>query len=82
MVNPARSRLPADLDGLFKSQIVKAIDEANLGKADTQIATMYLVDRIPQIDIAIEIGMGRKAVGGRLKSIKPKVSQAVERIPQ
>ena len=45
----ARGRLPEPLDGLLASQLLTAIEEANLGAADTHIAKRYMVDRLPRL---------------------------------
>lgn len=52
----ARVRLPVELEGLLKRDLEEAIDQANLGELDTLIAQRYLIDQVPQIDIATEIG--------------------------
>lgn len=80
----ARGRLPSELDGLLSSQILAVINEANLGLSDSAIAKRYYVDRLPQIDIAVEMGLARTTVNNRLKGIKPRVSSAATKfnIPQ
>ena len=52
----ARVKLPPPLDKLLRSQMETAIREANLGNDDTDIAKRYLIDQIPQIEIAAEFG--------------------------
>lgn len=81
MVYPAKGRLPEAVADVYKSQLIKAIDEANLGLSDSRIAYMYLIDRIPQMDIAEDLGVNRKTVSRRLKSITPKVTAATK-LPQ
>lgn len=80
----ARGKLPAELDGLLASQMQRAIDEANLGLSDKRMAERYLVDRLPQIDIAVEMGLHRNTVNRRLQQAVPRVGQAALhiRIPQ
>lgn len=79
-VSQARCRLPQPLDGLLTSEMSRAIEEANLGSTDAQIAKRYLVDRIPQIDIAIEFGYERSTISKRMKNIVPRVSASASRV--
>lgn len=58
----ARVRLPDSLDGLMRSEMETAIREANLGNDDTDIARRYLIDQVPQIDIAAEFGWERSTI--------------------
>ena len=69
----ARGKLPAPLDGLLASQLLTAIEEANLGAADTHIAKRYMVDRLPQIDIAVEMGLSERTVSRRLHAATPRI---------
>lgn len=80
----ARGKLPPELDGLLASQVMQAIDEANLGLADRHIVERYLIDRLPQIDIACEMGLSRKTVNRRLQQATPKIGRAAAQfnIPQ
>ena len=76
----ARVRLPVELGELLKRDLETAIDQANLGEEDTLIARRYLIDQIPQIDIATEIGMERSTVSRRLPRILGRVLWAAERM--
>lgn len=81
----ARGKLPPDLDGLLASQVMQAIDEANLGLADTHIAQRRFIDQMQHMDIAMEMGLGdRSTVSKRLKQITPRVINAAKHfnIPQ
>lgn len=69
----ARGKLPAPLDGLLASQLLTAIEEANLGAADTHIAKRYMLDRLPQIDIAVEMGLSERTVSRRLHAATPRI---------
>lgn len=74
-------KMPQELKYLLKSEVTRAIDEANLGALDTVIATRYYVDRIAQIDIAEELGYERSAISKRLKNINPRIYNSISRIP-
>ena len=80
----ARGKLPPELDGLLASQMQQAIDEANLGLADKRIAERYYIDRLPQIDIAVEMGLSPKTVSRRLQKSSPRLGNAAAQfnIPQ
>ena len=65
----ARVKLPPPLDKLLRSQMETAIREANLGNDDTDIAKRYLIDQIPQIEIAAEFGWERSTISRRISRI-------------
>lgn len=76
----ARVRLPDSLAILLRSEMERAIYESNLGDEDTLIAKRYLIQRIPQIDIAAEFGCERSTVSWRLKNILARVEYTASRI--
>ena len=81
----ARGKLPPELDGLLASQMQQAIDEANLGLADSHIAKRRFIDQMQHVDIAMEMGYSdRSTVSKRLNSITPRVVAAAKHfnIPQ
>ena len=80
MAYSARVRLPGSLGQLLRSEMEKAISEANLGNSDSLIAKRYLVDRIPQIDIAIEMDMERSTISRRLPRIIDQIERAAQRL--
>ena len=76
----ARVRLPDSLDGLMRSEMETAIREANLGNDDTDIARRYLIDQVPQIDIAAEFGWERSTISHRVKRILHKVERTAQKL--
>ena len=76
----ARVKLPDSLDSLMRSQMETAIREANLGNDDTDIAKRYLIDQIPQIEIAAEFGWKRSTISRRISRILLKVENAAEKL--
>ena len=76
----ARVKLPDSLDSLMLSQMETAIREANLGNDDTDIAKRYLIDQIPQIEIAAEFGWERSTISRRISRILLKVENAAEKL--
>ncbi len=80
MAYNARVRLPGSLGQLLRSEMEKAISEANLGNSDSLIAKRYLLERIPQIDIAIELDLERSTISRRLPSIIDRVEKTAQRL--
>lgn len=54
---------------MTRDQIERLIHEANLGREDSELARLYLIEGLPQIDIAAEIPMDRSTVSRRMKRI-------------
>ena len=80
MAYTARVRLPGSLGQLLRSEMEKAISEANLGNSDSLIAKRYLLERIPQMDIAVELDMERSTISRRLHSIIDRVEKTAQRL--
>ena len=76
----ARVRLPSDLDGLLRSEMLTCIEEANLGLTDTTVAKRYLIDQWAQIDIAAELGWGKSTVSVRMPRILRKVQATAKKL--
>ena len=80
MAYTARVRLPGSLGQLLRSDMEKAIFEANLGNSDSLIAKRYLLERIPQMDIAAELDIERSTISRRLPAIIEKVEKTAQRL--
>lgn len=65
----ARVKLPAALNGLLRSELEKVIYESALGEEDDIIARRYIIEKVPQIDIAAEMGYERSTISRRLANI-------------
>lgn len=76
----ARVRLPSDLDGLMRSEMLTCIEESNLGQIDTTVAKRYLIDQWAQIDIAAELGCGKSTVSVRMPRILRKVQATARKL--
>lgn len=72
----ARIKLPHSLELLLRSQMEEAIEQANLGTFGTVVAKKYLIEQVPQIDIAEELGYDRSVITRRMKLILPRVEHA------
>ena len=68
----ARIRLPDDLEHLTKDEMTRSIDQACLGIEDTLIAQQYLLDRLPQVDVAAEIGCDRSPSRAACRTSSPR----------
>lgn len=64
----ARTKLPADLQGLTSSEW-GLICEQGLGREDREIVRLHILDRLPQIDTAIELDISPSTVSRRLEQI-------------
>jgi DNA-directed RNA polymerase specialized sigma24 family protein len=58
------------LAGLMKDEAERLIEQSNLGREDAQIARLYLIDQIPQIEIAVEMDYERSTISRRLGQIR------------
>lgn len=76
----ARARVPENLDGMLRSDWESIIYQAALGKEDTQIAEMYLLDAIPQVEIGVAVGLTRSAVSRRLTKILDKIERTARKM--
>ena len=69
MAPQARCKLPPELGGLMRRDMEAIIHQANLGREDEKIAQLYFVDKLPQVDVATELYLGRATVQRRLPGI-------------
>ena len=69
MAPQARCKLPPELGGLMRRDMEAVIRQANLGREDEKIARLYFVDKLPQVDVATELYLGRATVQRRLPDI-------------
>lgn len=76
----ARVKLPDGMDMLLRPEMEEAINQTNLGREDAAIAKAYLIDHIPQIDIAVEYGYDRSAISRRVPKIIAKVTQTAKKL--
>lgn len=79
-MSAARMRLPDSIGLLLRRELEEAIEQANLGELDTAVAKRYLIDKAPLMDIAVEQGYDRSAIGKRLPAILTRVENAARRL--
>lgn len=65
----ARAKLPPELGRLTRKDMEAVIYQANLGRENEKIAQLYSVDKLPQVDVATELFLGRATVQRRLPEI-------------
>ena len=76
----ARVKLPDALTGLTRSELERVIYEAAMSRDDTLIATRYIVEKVPQIDIAVELGWDRWTISHRMPEIFNTVSYTAKKL--
>lgn len=76
----ARVRVPESLEDFTRSDWENVIRESALGREDTMIAKMYLLDAIPQVEIGEEIGLTRSTVSKRIPRILDKIERAARKM--
>lgn len=69
MAPQSRCKLPPELGGLTRKDMETVIYQANLGRENAKIAQLYFVDKLPQVDVATELYLGRATVQRRLPGI-------------
>lgn len=57
-----RVNLPVELQTLLAGDWERVLGQAMLGREDRQIMRMYVMDRLPQIEIAAEMHMDRSTI--------------------
>lgn len=76
----ARYNLPPELSGLMRGEMEKVISQANLGLENERIARLYYVNKLPQIDVASELYLGRSTVQRRLPIILDRMQKTSSKL--
>lgn len=76
----ARYNLPPELSGLMRGEMEKVISQANLGLENERIARLYYVKKLPQIDVASELYLGRATVQRRLPIILDRMQKTSSKL--
>lgn len=77
-----QARIPRDIDALTKPELLEAISRAGIGRENEKIAQLYYIERLPQIDVAAEMLLGRATIQRRLPMIKNKMEFAAKHLKQ
>ena len=64
-----RVHLPSDLENLLAGDWERVLGQAMLGREDREIIRLYVLERMPQIEIAEELHMDRSTVSRRMDKI-------------
>lgn len=56
------------------------IYQSNLGREDAKIAQLYFVDKLPQVDIATELYLGRATVQRRIPGIMARMKETSSKL--
>lgn len=75
MAPQARCKLPPELGGLMRRDMETVIYQSNLGREDAKIAQLYFVDKLPQVDVATELYLGRATVQRRIPGIMARMKE-------
>lgn len=76
----ARYNLPPELSGLMRGEMEEVISQANLGLENERIARLYYVNKLPQIDVASELYLGRATVQRRLPIILDRMQKTSSKL--
>lgn len=80
MAPQARCKLPPELGGLMRMDMEAVIHQANLGREDEKIAQLYFVDKLPQVDVATELYLGRATVQRRIPRIMQRMRETSSKL--
>ena len=80
MAPQARYKLPPELGGLMRRDMEAVIHQANLGREDEKIAQLYFVDKLPQVDVATELYLGRATVQRRIQGIMARLKDTSSKL--
>lgn len=64
----------------MRRDMESVIHQANLGREDEKIAQLYFVDKLPQVDVATELYLGRATVQRRLPGIMQRMRETSSKL--
>lgn len=76
----SRVNLPGELKGMLAGDWERVMNEAMLGAEDREIVRLYIVERLPQVDVADALHMDRSTISRRMKSIFDEARRTAERL--
>lgn len=75
-----RVNLPVELQTLLASDWERVLGQAMLGREDREIGRLYIMERMPQIEIAEELHMDRSTVSRRMDKIMIEARRTAEKL--
>ena len=75
-----RVHLPDGLKNLLASDWERVLGQAMLGREEREIGRMYILERMPQIDIAEEMNMDRSTISRRMEKIITEARRTAEKL--
>lgn len=75
-----RVQLPDGLKNLLASDWERVLGQAMLGREDREIGRLYILERMPQIDIAEEMHMDRSTISRRMEKIITEARRTAEKL--
>lgn len=75
-----RVHLPDGLKNLLASDWERVLGQAMLGREDREIGRLYILERMPQIDIAEEMNMDRSTISRRMEKIITEARRTAEKL--
>ena len=75
-----RQKIPEDLMGMLRTEWETVIMQASLSGEDSRIAQMCLLEKLPQMDAACELGIHRSTVSRRLPEIMTQMRRTAQKM--
>lgn len=76
----ARAVKQSPLDGLLYDECKRAIQQARMTDRDSDIAELYLVNRMAQSDVAATLGIARSTISRRLPAIESRIEYVARKL--
>lgn len=75
-----RIKLPDSLKELLRDEWGTIIRQGGFNQEDAEIIRLYLIEKLPQIDVAEEIGISRRSINRRLPDILKRAQSVAEKL--
>lgn len=75
-----RIHLPVELENLLTDDWERVIGQAMLSAEDKEIVRLYIVEQLPQVDVAGELHMDRSTISRRMDKILTEARRTAQRL--
>lgn len=75
-----RIHLPVELENLLTDDWERVIGQAMLSAEDKEIVRLYIVEKLPQVDVAGELHMDRSTISRRMDKILMEARRTARRL--